>query len=237
MRPRPVRGPGPAVALKTYTSFLGPPQRVTLLVVPPEVSYAPLRAVPTPPGIRLPLTPPTARPARAGAPAGPGARRVLRRPAPALSQVLLDALLRQPGAHEAVEHRRDLGALRSSGHHALADRRHRASLTQLVSLNSLAAGSRGRQTRSPVRGEARPRRRTASSERLCRHCLQHPPTRLRAPGPAPHSTPFPRRSGQSRAQIDKIAAWPTPRSMPGRQEVSDPALLGDRCHRVSPGVP
>ena len=44
MRPRPVRGPGPAVALKTYTSFLGPPQRVTLLVVPPEVSYAPLRA-------------------------------------------------------------------------------------------------------------------------------------------------------------------------------------------------
>ena len=70
---------------------------------------------------------------------------------------------------------------------------------RLASPNSLAAGSRGQRPVLPSRGEARPRRRTASSEHLCRHRLQPPPTRLRAPGPASHSMPSPRRSGQLRA--------------------------------------
>jgi len=88
------------------------------------------------------------------------------------------------------------------------ERRAPSSLNSLVSLNSRTAGSQGQRSVLPSRGEARPRRRTASSERLCRHRLQHPPTRLRAPGPAPHFTLCPRRSG-GRPQIDKMAAGPT----------------------------
>jgi hypothetical protein len=106
----------------------------------------------------------------------------------------------------------------------------RGPLTQLVSLNSQAAGSQGQRSVLPSRGEARPRRRTASSKRLCRHRLQHPPTRLRAPGPAPDFTPYPRRSGR-RAQIDKMAAGPT-YSAGGRRGAREVVKVPGRAHRA-----
>ena len=86
-------------------------------------------------------------------------------------------------------------------------RRAPSSLNSLVSLNSRTAGSQGQRSVLPSRGEARPRRRTASSERLCRHRLQHPPTRLRAPGrllTLRHVL-----VAQGVARIDKMAAGPT----------------------------
>jgi hypothetical protein len=51
--------------------------------------------------------------------------------------------------------------------------------------SKVGSGPQGQRSVLPSRSEARPRRRTSSSDRFCRHGLQHPPTRLRALEPPP----------------------------------------------------
>jgi hypothetical protein len=61
-----------AQVLKSHRAYLATPEHCLGAPANPAVAYAPQPEVPTRHGIRLPVTPPTARPARAVAPAGTG---------------------------------------------------------------------------------------------------------------------------------------------------------------------